>query len=304
MDKKKTGDLIKDARIRKNYTQSELGGLLGVTNKAVSRWENGESFPDIGLLENLSNLLDIKIQDIVVGEIRADDETAFTEIVRLAKLQAKAKRKKIGYFATGIIITLYSCFIGGAGLTGNGVFVNDLGMIYMISLAIILMIFLYGIILEKKEGTGNFKEADGADGKVNKYMLIASVISGIWVILTVCFASVMLGNGIVPFHMDIASVGPFLNNQLIAAFLLNIAILTAELYRICKKQGDIHKGIFVLISVFSVLYLAALYADVLHRLTTVEIFFRMIFFRTIIVLAELFMFAAAVLVLMKDSKKS
>lgn len=44
MDKKKTGNLIREARQRKNYTQSELGRMLGVTNKAVSRWENGEVF--------------------------------------------------------------------------------------------------------------------------------------------------------------------------------------------------------------------------------------------------------------------
>ena len=56
MDKKKTGILIREARTAKNYTQSELGDLLGVSNKAVSRWENGESFPDIGILENLSEV--------------------------------------------------------------------------------------------------------------------------------------------------------------------------------------------------------------------------------------------------------
>jgi transcriptional regulator with XRE-family HTH domain len=43
MDKKKTGNLIKEARTKKNYTQIELGDLLGVSNKAVSRWENGVS---------------------------------------------------------------------------------------------------------------------------------------------------------------------------------------------------------------------------------------------------------------------
>ena len=43
MDKKKTGELIREARTRKNYTQTELGDLIGVTNKAVSRWENGVS---------------------------------------------------------------------------------------------------------------------------------------------------------------------------------------------------------------------------------------------------------------------
>ena len=53
-------------RTGKKYTQTELGDLIGVTNKAVSRWENGESFPDIGVLERLSEILEIKIQDIVV----------------------------------------------------------------------------------------------------------------------------------------------------------------------------------------------------------------------------------------------
>lgn len=43
MDKQKTGNLIREARQCKNYTQSELGKMLGVTNKAVSRWENGGS---------------------------------------------------------------------------------------------------------------------------------------------------------------------------------------------------------------------------------------------------------------------
>ena len=43
MDKIKTGELIKNKRIEKGYTQLELGDLLGVSNKAVSRWENGVS---------------------------------------------------------------------------------------------------------------------------------------------------------------------------------------------------------------------------------------------------------------------
>ena len=43
MDKQKTGELIKNARIKKGYTQVELGDLLGVTNKAISRWEKGVS---------------------------------------------------------------------------------------------------------------------------------------------------------------------------------------------------------------------------------------------------------------------
>ena len=92
MDKKKTGCLIKEARMKKNYTQNELGDLLGVTNKAVSRWENGDSFPDVGLLENLSEILDIRIQDIVTGEKTANDNSAVRDVVRLAKMQQMDKK--------------------------------------------------------------------------------------------------------------------------------------------------------------------------------------------------------------------
>lgn len=41
MDKKRTGGLIRVARMKKGYTQNELGDRIGVSNKAVSRWENG-----------------------------------------------------------------------------------------------------------------------------------------------------------------------------------------------------------------------------------------------------------------------
>lgn len=43
MDKQKTGELIRNARIKKGYTQVELGDLIGVTNKAIFRWEKGVS---------------------------------------------------------------------------------------------------------------------------------------------------------------------------------------------------------------------------------------------------------------------
>lgn len=66
MDKLKTGEMIRQARIKKGYTQNELGMLLGVTNKAISRWKNGDSFPDVGVLEQLSNTLELDIQELVL----------------------------------------------------------------------------------------------------------------------------------------------------------------------------------------------------------------------------------------------
>ena len=68
MDLKKTGSLIAQQRKAKNLTQRELAEQLGVTDKAISRWETGTGFPDVSILVQLSNALDLTITEIVNGE--------------------------------------------------------------------------------------------------------------------------------------------------------------------------------------------------------------------------------------------
>ncbi len=84
MDKKKTGILIKEARIRKKYTQSELGDLLGVTNKAISRWENAKGYPDITLLEPIAGIFGVSITELISGNAISN-----------ANVQANMLRSKI-----------------------------------------------------------------------------------------------------------------------------------------------------------------------------------------------------------------
>lgn len=151
MDKEKSGKLIKEARMQKNYTQSELGNLLGVSNKAVSRWETGESFPDVGILENLSSILGVSIQDIITGDKTGDkeekDNSVVTEIVRVASLQQREKRRKL---VTNIlmIIVLMCCSIAGYSAMGTEriILVNDSTTSYLILMAVsFLIVFLIGI---------------------------------------------------------------------------------------------------------------------------------------------------------------
>ena len=58
MDTKKIGAFIAMNRKKKEYTQEQLAEKLGVTNKTISRWENGHYMPDLSLLEPLSKELD------------------------------------------------------------------------------------------------------------------------------------------------------------------------------------------------------------------------------------------------------
>ena len=74
MDKEKTGQLITELRKEKGMTQKQLAEALNVTDKAVSKWERGLSFPDISMLEPLSELLDISIMELLAGERQDEDE--------------------------------------------------------------------------------------------------------------------------------------------------------------------------------------------------------------------------------------
>ena len=68
MDKYVTGAVIRKLRESKNMTQEELAEKIYVTGKAVSKWENGQGFPDISLIELLSKALDISVIELLSGE--------------------------------------------------------------------------------------------------------------------------------------------------------------------------------------------------------------------------------------------
>ena len=79
MEKEKTGQLIAELRKEKGLTQKQLADALNVTDKAVSKWERGLSFPDISMLEPISELLGVSIMEILAGERQNGEETMSRE---------------------------------------------------------------------------------------------------------------------------------------------------------------------------------------------------------------------------------
>ena len=79
MEPQKTGKLINYLRSKKSLTQKQLADALNVTDKAVSKWERGLSFPDISMLEPIAETLDISIMEILAGEKKSADETITRE---------------------------------------------------------------------------------------------------------------------------------------------------------------------------------------------------------------------------------
>ena len=73
MDTIKIGNFLAELRKEQGLTQEALGEKLGVTNKTVSRWENGNYLPPVEMLQELSKLYAVSINEILYGERIAEE---------------------------------------------------------------------------------------------------------------------------------------------------------------------------------------------------------------------------------------
>ena len=69
MDNYVTGNTIKALREQKKLTQKELADMILISDKTVSKWENGRGYPDIGILEPLAKALQVNIVELITGEV-------------------------------------------------------------------------------------------------------------------------------------------------------------------------------------------------------------------------------------------
>ncbi len=74
MDNVKIGKLIAECRKSKKLTQKGLADKLGVTDKSVSKWENGNCLPDVSLYMELCEILGITLNEFFLGERIKEDE--------------------------------------------------------------------------------------------------------------------------------------------------------------------------------------------------------------------------------------
>ena len=75
MDNKKRGNYLVSLRKRKGLTQLEVADLLHFTDKNISKWENGKSFPsDPNVLSDIAELFEVPVENIIYGEDNAIDK--------------------------------------------------------------------------------------------------------------------------------------------------------------------------------------------------------------------------------------
>ena len=68
LTEERTGQLIRELRLKAGWTQKELGMKIGISDKAISKWERGLSFPDITLLPRLAEVFHVSVGEIISGQ--------------------------------------------------------------------------------------------------------------------------------------------------------------------------------------------------------------------------------------------
>lgn len=101
MNQEKIGRLIAECRKDKKITQVELADKLGVTDKSVSKWENGKCLPDVSLYKDLCNILGITLNEFFSGEkIKEENfkEQADNNLFNALENSSFTLKEKIKYY--------------------------------------------------------------------------------------------------------------------------------------------------------------------------------------------------------------
>ena len=123
MNQVKIGKFISALRKENGMTQEQLGEKLGVTNKTVSRWENGNYMPNIEMLSLLSKEFSVSINEIISGERLGTEEfkkAADDNLVTALASSTFTLKEKISFFKKkwlrGHIVTIALCVLVWIGV--------------------------------------------------------------------------------------------------------------------------------------------------------------------------------------------
>ena len=114
MDQVKIGKFIAECRKKNNLTQMQLAEKLNITDRAISKWENGKAMPDSSIMLDLCNELKISVNELLSGEMidmKEYDKKSEEILLELAK-QDELKNKKLMTSMWTILITSAIFYIG------------------------------------------------------------------------------------------------------------------------------------------------------------------------------------------------
>ena len=121
MNQTTIGSYIAQKRRAKNFTQEQLAEKLGVSNKTISKWENGKCMPDYSIIQKLCDALGVTLPELMDGEdaaensVRVYDDEQILDLLR--RTQELERQKNILY---GLVLIVLGIASGAMSKTTGG----------------------------------------------------------------------------------------------------------------------------------------------------------------------------------------
>ena len=155
MNQIKIGRFIVERRKKQNLTQSQLADKLGITDKAISKWERGIAIPDASIMLELCDILDISVNELLSGEkfsMENDNKDNERLLLDMAK-EIEVKNKTIWTNMWVMMIVSVTALV--AGISAVALFVPE-GVWQLVAIIAIVVVFLipcfYALKLEVSVG--------------------------------------------------------------------------------------------------------------------------------------------------------
>ena len=141
MNQTAIGSYIAKKRREKNLTQEQLAEKLGVSNKTISKWENGKCMPDYSIIEQLCKELSVTLSELMDGEDAAEDSVRVyddEQILDLLRRTQELERQKNILYGIILIVLGIACNAMSGTVTGSEVQEFISGLLMGLSVAEIL----------------------------------------------------------------------------------------------------------------------------------------------------------------------
>ena len=141
------GSYIAQKRRAQNLTQEQLAQQLGVSNKTISKWENGKCMPDYSIIQKLCDTLDVTLPELMDGEDAEDSSVRVYDDVQVLDLLRRTQelecQKGILY---GLVLIVLGIACGAISKTTGGTDVQDFVSGVLMGLSVAELLAGIGII--------------------------------------------------------------------------------------------------------------------------------------------------------------
>lgn len=236
MQENKIAEFLQTLRKAKGYTQQDVANYLNISNKTISKWETGQTYPDILAIKALAELYDVSVDDILNGKILEKKELKENK-ARDEYIIQKTKKQFNMFSLIALGIYLLGLLLDFILIATNYNYIGTILLIFLLTIAIIINFLPYLINL-------NLTNIDlTKEKKININLVISIAISSIFF----AFITTFIGGFYIIIPLILAILLTYLINLYLNKTTNNLLFIIKNLILILTASFLIFTLIFTLI---------------------------------------------------------